>query len=162
MASIKQLVKELEASNEFKEWKQTHKDCYLAHAFNTIETKVFGKWQLGYFDKSSKKITVFEVESAKILAEDDILESGSSIKALDVENISINVLEALDISHQLEQDKYPKIVTSRAIIIIQNLDIGQVWNLTFVTNGLDVLNVKIDSKNRSVLEHSLKPFFRSK
>jgi hypothetical protein len=41
------------------------------------------------------------------------------------------------------------------IILLQNLpEHGQIWNITIVTTTFSVINIKIDSKNGTVIKHS--------
>ena len=75
------------------------------------------------------------------------------VKELLLDKLKINLDQALSIAEKLQKEKYKNDPPLKKILIIQNLDIGQVWNITFVTATLKTLNVKVDSETGEVLEH---------
>ncbi|MEA3514373.1 MAG: hypothetical protein U9R34_02775, partial [Nanoarchaeota archaeon] len=53
------------------------------------------------------------------------------------------------------EKKYKNELPSRKIFILQNIDIGQIWNVTIVTLTFNTLNLKIDSNTGEVIQHHL-------
>ena len=58
--------------------------------------------------------------------------------------------------------EYKQETPFKIITILQKLDIGQVYNITYVTQSFKVLNFKIDSSNGKVLKKSLKSIMEFK
>ena len=47
----------------------------------------------------------------------------------------------------------------KEVVILQNLDVGQVWNITYITKSFQTLNIKIDAETGDVLEDKLHQIF---
>lgn len=161
MNQIKQIQLTLEQSKEFQEWRTQHPDGYLTHAFNVINNHVFDKWQLGYYSKQTSKITVFEVgESITISPESEVFqEEKALVRPLNLENIKFELGQAVEKAEELRAESYKQILPEKTIIILQNIELGQLWNLTIVGKTFDILNIKISSENGEVLHCDLKPLF---
>ncbi len=157
----KQIIKKLESSDEFVRWKKSNQNTYLTHALNMLDEHCFSGWQLGYYNKSSNKITVFEMgDRINICPEQEVFKEESTlVKPLDIKKVKVELNQALESANKLIKDKYSKISFNKAVIILQNIEIGQVWNLTFIGKSFDVLNIKISSESGKVLSHDLKPLF---
>ena len=78
-----------------------------------------------------------------------------TVAELDIETVNIEVDEALEVAQKLQEEKYPKSSPFKRIIILQNLEQGQVWNITYVTQNFKTLNIKIDAGNGKIAEHKL-------
>ena len=159
---IKEIIAKLESSDEFVRWKKQNPKSYLTHVLNIVDGHCFGEWQIGYYNKKRDKITVFEVGDPIIVdPESEVFkEEKALVKALDKEKIKVDVNQALELANKIMKSKYPQIQPLKSVIIIQNIELGQVWNLTFVSNSFDVLNIKISSEDGKVLSHDLKPIFQ--
>ena len=55
--------------------------------------------------------------------------------------------------------KYPTEFPQRIISICQNVEQGQVWNITFLTIALKTLNIKLDAKSGEVIHSDIVSFF---
>lgn len=161
---IKQIIESLETSNQFVEWKKKNPEAYLSHALNIIDNHTFTEWQLGYFQPKTQKITVFEIgETITISPESDVFKKEeTTVKPLNIASVKIDITQVLETANNLKQSKYPQILTQKIIIILQNIDLGQLWNITFVSKTFEVLNMKISAENGKVLSHELKPLFEFK
>ncbi len=156
---IKEIINKVESSELFKQWEEKDK-AKLTHLFNGIDNHKLDNWQLGYYNKETDKITVFEVgDKIEKLPSDDVLKKSQDIPALNQDIIKIDFLDSIDKAKEFKANKYPKLITNKTIIILQKLEVGQVWNLTFVGHTLDVLNIKVDSNSGEIVEDSLKPLF---
>ena len=158
---IKPIIEKLEASDEYVRWKKHNKETYLTHALNIMDGQSFGDWQLGYFNKKSNKITVFELgDRISISPESEVFKKEeTAVKPLDKKKIKVDLKKVLDTANTLVQKKYPQILAQKIVIILQNLELGQVWNLTYISKSFEVLNIKISSEKGNVLSHDLKPLF---
>ena len=63
-------------------------------------------------------------------------------------------------ANEFQQSNFPKDRSIKTIAILQNLpEFGNIWNLTYVTEAFNTLNIKIDALNGQVLEHNLTSIF---
>lgn len=156
---IKNIIKQVKSSKPYQEWEQK-KTAKLTHIFNSMDNRKLGDWQLGHYNKKTDKITVFEVaEKVRKLPQDDVLKKSDSLDSLNINDVKIDFLDALEKAKEFKSNKYPKLITNKTIIILQNLNNKQLWNLTFVGQSLDVLNIKVNSKTGEIIEDSLKALF---
>lgn len=154
---IKEVIENLCSHSEFKEWKKTHKDCYLVHAFKMPDDANENIWQIGYYDKKKDKITTFFIEQGdvKIIPEEEVYKrEKKAVKELDIDKVKINVNKALEKANEILKEKYKEQVM-KTVIILQNIEEGLVWNITFVTNSFKTLNIKVDAANGKVVKHEL-------
>jgi len=151
-------VKKLEDSKEFKDFKKQNKEAYLAHVFYMLDEANQDIVQIGYYNKSKDRITTFVVEGdnitknpeAEVFKEQEIM-----MKPIDLSKVKINVNEAVDIAEKLQKDKYKQEIPVKKIAILQHLPLGQVWNITFVTQTFKTLNIKIDSGTKKIVSEKL-------
>jgi len=151
-------VKKLEDSKEFKDFKKQNKEAYLAHVFYMLDEANQDIVQIGYYNKSKDRITTFIVEGdnitknpeAEVFKEQEIM-----MKPIDLSKVKINVNEAVDIAEKLQKDKYKQEIPVKKIAILQHLPLGQVWNITFVTQTFKTLNIKIDSGTKKIVSEKL-------
>ena len=158
---VKEVIERLEKSTEFSEWRHSNKQAYLAHAFTIKENDKFDSWQIGYYNKAHQKITVFEMgESIEIMPESEVFKrEETEVRALDIKRVNIELDKALEIAEGINAEKYPQIKSSKQIIILQNIEQGQLWNITFVSASMDVLNIKLDAGSGEILNQSLNRLF---
>jgi len=112
-------------------------------------------WYFGFYNEDDT-ITTFAVSPLAVSMEkkDEVFKHpDSKVKPLIESDIAISPLQALDIASELTAKSYPKDILSRNIVLLQNLDIGQVFNITFITLSMSTINIKVDSKTGEVLEH---------
>lgn len=158
---IKEEIDRLEGSSEFSIWRKANKEAYLAHAFTMREAGGLEGWQLGYFNRSSQRVTIFEMEKEIIVQpESEVFKrEETEVKALELARVKIGAEEAIEIAGRLCKEDYPQIISSKQIVILQNIELGQLWNITFVSRTMDVLNIKVDAENGNVLSHNLSRLF---
>jgi len=148
-------------SQVFKKWHEENNDSYLCHAFVMYDPKVKNEWQLGYYNKESDRIVTFTV-SDKITKnpESEVFKEKGIVKKLDFEKVKITVEEADKISSDVQKKEYSAHLPVKKIMILQNLDVGQVWNITLVTATFKTINIKVDSFSGKVIKHTLVDFFK--
>jgi hypothetical protein len=96
-------------------------------------------------------------QGIKIASTDSIFKKPDvKIKKLDRENIKIDITEALQTAEKIQTTEYKNESPSKIITILQKIDIGQIYNITYVTQSFKVLNFKVDSSTRKLLKKSLK------
>jgi len=147
-------IEKLENNEKFKEWKTTHPDSYLAHFF-----KMFGKDepQLGYYNKDGTITTFIIADEITILPEAKVLqEHKQKLEPLETDKIKLSLDDAMQKAEDIQKKEYPQDTPIKKFAIIQHLEIGQVFNITFLTQTFNTLNIKIDSETGEIKEKSLK------
>mgnify|MGYP005648501419 FL=1 len=54
---FKEIIKKVENTNEFKEFKKQHEEAYLVHIFHMTGVN----HQVGYYSEKTKKVTTFDL-----------------------------------------------------------------------------------------------------
>ena len=144
---IKQEYNKVIESKEFKDWKSNNLDNYLVHVFMDDQSLEFG-----FYDKKKDAITTFfvnENEKIEFSTTDEIFKHDDAILPLNMDLVNVTYEDALSQARSfLENEK-----DNKFILVLQNLRLGQVWNVTLITNKFNVLNVKIDSDTGNVLKN---------
>ncbi len=151
------IIKKIESMKEFSEWKDKHKQYYLAHAFVMLDEPNKNIWQIGYYDKESNKIAtiVLEGEKISIVPEQEILQATQQITELKPADIKLTVDKALETAKACIKENYPKEMPAKSFFIIQHLDEGTVFNITFLTQSFKTINIKISTIDGKIFRHSL-------
>ena len=146
--NFREVLKKIESSKEFKEYKKQNKDSFLADIFTIIKEKENFDWQLDYYSKSRDKITSFVIQDkeikekeAEIFRKDD-----SEIIKLNLNNVKIPVEKALGDINKKTKEKPNEI-----IIALQVINKRETWNITYLTTSFRTLNTKIDAKSGKIL-----------
>ena len=158
-------LKKLEDSEDFKRWKKDHRDMYLVHGFTMLGNSKEGpmNWQIGYYDQKDDKITPIDVGSGiNIGSPQQAFKKNDSIKELEVKNIKISLKEALNKNEEARLEKFAKETPMKIFVIIQDLDEGQVWNITTATNTMNTINTKIDSSTGEIISIKTENFMQMK
>ena len=126
-----------------------------------IAKDVQADWQLGYYNPSNDTLTSFTVNDKVIQNPDaEIFKNKTKVQKLDVDKVKINLDEALSKSEKLQKEKYSVHDPLKKIVILQNLDMGQVWNITYVTQTFKTLNIKINSETGEIVKYDLIDLFK--
>lgn len=148
--NFKEMIEKVESSNEFKEWKTTHEDYYLAHFFMMAEEGT--GWQLGY--SNGDKVATFHVDPIQLVPEQEVYKKPESkINALNLDNLTIEYEEAKKIFDETIQKEYPQEQLFKTIVLVQNTE-EDMYNITGLTRTFKTLNVKINMKGE-VISHKL-------
>ena len=149
----KEIVEKVEASKEYKEFKKQHPEAYLVHIFQMTGVNI----QVGYFCKETKKVVTFEINDKGIKSEEQqpFQETPHDILKLDLEKVKPSFKDASEIANKVREENYKGEITNKQITILQHLDTGQVFNITFITAAFKTLNIKIDAETGEVVSHNL-------
>jgi len=154
---IKELLKGLDTSKDFQAWRKKNPASFLAHVFKMIDEANKDDWQVGFYNPDDT-ITTFIVtkDDVKALPEAEIFKKpDAKIMQLDMDDIKIEMGDAIEKARNLQKKEYPKELPTKEIIILQKLDIGQLYNITLVTQSFNTLNIKVDAKTGKVIKHKL-------
>lgn len=148
---IKQLLKKLQESPEFKEWKKENKDAYLTYLFVMLEADK-KQFKIGYSQGEENMVTSFDL-TGKIEIEPPakaFREEKTKIPELNLDKVKLDYEEVLDLATKHQKEKYAKEIPLKMILILQHLDLGQVWNVTFLMQSFKTLNMKIDASTGKI------------
>lgn len=148
--NFKEIVNKLESSEEFKKWHENNKSYFLAHFFKILEED---DWQVGYSngdDVASISLNPIIIEEHQEISK----KPNDKVLPLNIYDFKINFDEAKEIFKNLIEEKYVGENTFKTIVLVQNIDGNNVFNITGLTHSFKTLNVKIDSKG-NVLSDSL-------
>jgi len=161
MIDLKKAVEKLESSDEFKGWKKDNPKAFLTYGFFMVSPDIKDEWQIGYYNPGSDMITAFAVsDTITRNPESEIFKDDSNVLELDLSKIKIPLDKAREIYKKLQKEKYGAHSSAREMIILQNLKIGQIYNVTCITNTYKTLNFKIDSETGEVKKHELIDLFK--
>src|SRR3989344_9362796 len=140
--SFKKSLDILIKSKEFKKWKETSKDSYLANGFIMLNSDYKEKldnleWQIDFYSPNKDLMTSFFIrdknisskEGQKILKEENV-----TIEELKLDKLKISLKDAIA---KIEK-KYPKDAPNKVIIILQFIKVP-VWNISFLTSSFKEL-----------------------
>jgi len=151
-------IQTLESSKEFKGFKKQNKDAFLTHVFYMLDEANENAVQIGYYDKARDRITTFVIEGNSIIKNPEaevFKEQETLMHPLELSKVKIDMKEAVAIADRLQKEKYKDEIPVKKIAILQNLPVGQVWNITFVTRTFKTLNIKIDAETKKVVFEKL-------
>ena len=159
---LKPALKKLENSSEFKKWKQKNESTYFSYAFKIIQ-EMPNEWQLGFYDKKKDKITTFVIngDTINLRPEEEIFKKEDmEVNAIQLDKVKITFYNAITKATHFQEKNFPKDKSMKTIVILQNLSkLGDIWNITYITEAFNTLNMKIDALNGKVLEHNLSSVF---
>ena len=154
MLDIKQAYSKLESSKKFK------KEGYLCSFFimSPIKELENQAWQIDFYSEKDDKMTSYIV-SEDIKVENDnskiFKDDKDKIHELKLDAIKTNIKEILKETNELVKKYYE--TPAKIIIVLQKLD-ETIWNISYITETFNLINIKIDastgkkiSENRSSL-----------
>ena len=159
---LKPALKRLQESQNFQKWHQKHKSTYFSYAFKIPQEMQQNEWQLGFYDSKSDKITTFIIKenSVDIRDEDDVFkEEESKVHEIDMGSIKLEFEDALAKAIEFQSKNHPKDRSIKTIAILQHISGSNVWNITFITEAFNTLNIRIDANSGKIIHHSLSSIF---
>ena len=149
----------LKKTDSFLQWSKIHPAGYLSHFFCQINTEFLplNKWEVGFYEPSTGKITVFIVldnGDAEIKPADDVFQKEkAAIEKLEIEKVTITLEQGKEAWKEHVQEFFPKETTGDGFVVLQTLDKKQVWNFTFITKTIKFVNMKIDASSAEIVSH---------
>lgn len=112
-------------------------------------------WQLDFYNEKEDTINSYLIKENTIeklnIESKPFKEENKKINKLNLDNVKIDYKEALAIAEKENKESISKI-----IILLQNIN-TEVWNISFFTLSFNLINIKIDAKNKKILEKSNTP-----
>ena len=146
-------VRRLLQSPLFVDWKTMNSDAYLTHVFYMTDREP----EVGYYDPQKDKITTFTMANTITQnPEQQVFKKEDAVKALDIEKVGVSSMRIIEHARGFQEEKFPKEQVVKEIIILQNIEEGHVYNVTFVTATMKMLNMKLSTETGDVLNHSMR------
>lgn len=147
---IQPYVEKLLASEEYKKFKEEHKDSFLVAGFFIIDLEL-GKniHQIDYYLPKEKKVAAFTLDDA--------------VKVQIMDILTDKVPEELDIDTKTDLDELKGIIEDemknrnmtesikKIIAVIQNIEGKKTWNLNCILSEMSLLRVHVEDESKSVL-----------
>src|SRR3989344_8081067 len=120
--NLKESLKILESSKEFKTWQKDDQKAFLSNCFAIIENPRVGvvNWEIDYYSPKKDKITSFLVNKNKITVKEDqdiLRQKNYNIEELDISKVKIKLNDAIKKIKKKYSDETPE----KIIIILQKL-----------------------------------------
>lgn len=149
---IKPYVDKLSKSKEFSEFKKKYSDSYLIAGFFVLDFEGGANMhQIDYYIPSIKKVAAFTLDKGVTL---QILDPVNSSKAPNELNLNTKIdLDALEgILHDEMRNRNMSEDIRKIIAVIQNVDGKNIWNLSCVLTGMEILKSHIDDNSKTILK----------
>lgn len=158
--NFSQTLKQIESSNEFKEFKKEHKDAYLCAGFFVLDLEQnINQRQLDYSLKNGKIYTFSSSENKVTLKEAETIE-GKKEKLPELSKEIKTDLENLKevVEKRMEKEEIQNKIT-KIIAILQKHEDKQIWNLTCMMEGFGMLQAHINSETGEILKFEKRSMF---
>ncbi len=149
----------LKKTDSFAQWSKIHPSGYLSHFFCQInhEFAPLNKWEVGFYEPSTGKITVFIVldnGDAEIKPADDVFQKEkAAIEELKMEKVKISLEQAQQAWQDHFQEFFPRETLGDGFVVLQTLEKMARWNFTFITKTIKFVNMKIDALDGKIVSH---------
>ncbi len=146
------ILKKLQNSKEFADFKKDNADCYLCAGFFVLDFESGSETkQLDFFIPKKNKIVTFVLNDAINLKIEDAIEK--KLGKINPE-IKIELPAAIEKAKKECKSKVNKIIA-----ILQVLEGRQVWNLTCMLEGFSMLLLHVDSQSGEIIKKEKRNLF---
>ena len=140
----------------FKEWHAKNENYFLAHAFVMLDEANKNEWQIGFYNPEKEKMVTFIIgETIQHTEEQEVLRSEGSIQPLMPEKAKLPVEQAIETANKCLKENYSGEKPMKQFFIIQNAEGHTMFNITFFTQSLKTINIKIDAEHGKIIKHSM-------
>ena len=151
MTDVHETVQRLEQSAAFRSFTNANPHHYLVHVFTTVSGKA-APLELGYY--GNDKITVFKTEPVAAMPPEDVFKEQGTLQKLDLGLVKLGLQEALERAEKERVINYPRHPTMKVICVLQQHNMP-VWNLTLVTNTLQMINMKFSALTGELISRQI-------
>ena len=146
LRQIKDFLEKIKKSKFLKYlFLEKDKDSYLASIFYSKDL------QIDFYSPKQDKMTSFTIIDNKINLEisEIFRKEKTEIKELKLSEVKIDLEKAKEIVSSLLKEE-----TTKEIIILQNLNVP-IWNLTYITKSMNLLNVKVNAISGEIVSKNI-------
>ena len=111
-------------------------------------------WQIHFYEKDSDKMVTYVVgEKIIFLGESDIFkEKNEEVEELNLDKIKIDLDSVIKKCEFLLKNHNE--IATKIIIILQNHKVP-IWNITYVTERFNMVNIKINAENGELIDDNV-------
>ncbi len=151
---VHESIARITSSVLFKEWFEKNKNCFLAHLFVMLDEANKDTIQAGFYNPETEKMTTFMLTGSRVqkIEEQEVLKKEGRIQKLEPSKIKLTIDEALKKAKKAF-DKY-KETPIKTFFIIQNAEEHTMYNITYMTQTLKTVNIKIDAETGEIFKQS--------
>jgi len=141
----------------FKEWHSKNHNYFLAHAFVMLDEANKNTWQIGFYNAEKERMVTFVITGANIQHTEDqeVLKESAVIQPLKPEEVTLTVENALKTAKDCLEQNYRGEKPMKEFFIIQHAEEHSMFNITYFTQSLKTINIKIDAKTGKIFKHSM-------
>jgi len=154
-----QVLKNLHEDSLFKDWSGQH-EYYLSHFFASVnnEFKAKTNWQVGFMDKATGKVTVFNCleNGFEIKPEDEVFKKdGDKVEELQMANVKVSIDQALEAFQEKLKEHFSSELLGDGFVIVQTFKGNSIWNFSFITKAMKFVNIKISTEDGKEVSHEV-------
>ena len=148
LEDLKQQLDELQNTENYKKTKEQNPDLILVSAFFMGLDLTQVNWELTFYSKEKHKNFLFKetVEEHEVFQKDK-----HELQELNLEKVKITLEEAWTKTEQ-HSENYS---LAKAIVVLQIQNNQIIWNITWITNELKFLNVRLDAITGEIIKHEI-------
>tara|TARA_Y100000310_G_scaffold345750_1_gene469248 strand:- start:3730 stop:4206 length:477 start_codon:yes stop_codon:yes gene_type:complete len=145
---LKQQLEELQNSENYKKAKEQNPDLVLVSAFFMGLDLTEINWELTFYSKEKHKNFLFKatVEEHEVFQKEE-----HELQELKLDNVKVTLEEAWTKTEE-NSENYS---LAKAIVVLQLQNNQTIWNITWITNELKFLNVRIDAVTGEIIKHEI-------
>jgi hypothetical protein len=157
MMDLHETLAKLTRHTVFKDWHSKNKKYFLAHAFVMLDEANKNTWQIGFYNSEKERMVTFIITDNTVQHTEDqeVLRTEGSIQPLKPEEVTHTIENALETARNCLKENYRAEKPIKEFFIIQNAEEHTMFNITFVTQSLKTINIKIDAKTGKIIKHSM-------
>lgn len=151
MLALKDAYEHLKRSENF-EPKGFLCGVFLMAPFKTVEK---GEWQFDFYDDKKDRITSYVVsEQVKVVNEEsEVFKEGETkINEISIDEVEFPFEDAWKKAKNFLKDKHE--TANKVIIVVQKTEIPT-WNISFITDNFNLVNIRMNAKNGKVVEEKV-------
>ncbi len=148
---LQPFVEQLEATKEFKDFKNNHPNAFLVAGFFVLDFETNQHLhQIDYFVPGQKKVAAFTLGEQIMVQMLDTINEKTPEKLDSHSNIDLDALEGI-----LEDEMKNRSMTEsikKIIAVIQKIEGKKLWIINSVLSGMEILKAHIEDSSKTVLK----------
>ena len=82
------------------------------------------------------------------------------LERLELEKVTLTFEQALEEFNKIKKEKYSNEILLNGFVILQKFQDKIMWNISYATKSLQILNVKIDATNKEIISDQMINFIQ--
>ncbi len=124
------------------------------------------EWLVSYYDKEDDTFTTFSSLGIQKGEKEEAFKKEQALPALRLDSVKVEAGAAVASAEKVRTSDYKGEGANKIIMVLQPLTgeeisgngskaVELVWNITYITSGFNVLNVKLSAETGKVLKHGI-------